>query len=388
MENKNNDIEKEKQNKSRFIFNCIIIILIYVGFYLFMNSSIVKNFDRSIENGTILDNIAEITNKERNHIKFNINKVIFTNEYVLRELGFNINGNSLVLAIEINILNKGKHAFNINNIGVELSDENGATYQGFFQKNYLDVTDEIINPEMNKDMFLFFKIPKKQKYILRLQDGSILSDVVIIEIIDNQIYTTVKKEQKEIEDTHQITKTSLDKENKNSFIKEPQTPQEILADIDRLQAKYFEIIMRHDMLWQVTDDYNGRENDLEDLSILYKEINKKTDKTHPLYKKFKKIVSKDSNESVKDSIELTAIAGQYEKNIDDLLNEVYKEIKLKLPEKDFIALRNSQRKWIKDLNAYTQIYDKQDFGSISPLIKYYFEADMKCYRTQLLMMYL
>ena len=388
MENKNNDIEKEKPSKGKFIFNCIIIILIYVGFYLFMNSSIVKNFDRSIENGTILDNIAEITNKERNNIKFNINKVIFTNEYVLRELGFNINGNSLVLAIEINILNKGKHAFNINNIGVELSDENGATYQGFFQKNYLDVTDEIINPEMNKDMFLFFKIPKKQKYILRLQDGSILSDVVTIEIIDNQIYTTVKKEQKEIEDTHQITKTSLDKENKNSFIKEPQSPQEILADIDRLQAKYFEIIMRHDMLWQVTDDYNGRENDLEDLSILYKEINKKTDKTHPLYKKFKKIVSEDSNESVKDTIELTAIADQYEKNIDDLLNEVYKEIKLKLPEKDFIALRNSQRKWIKDLNAYTQIYDQQDFGSISPLVKYYYEADMKCYRTQLLMMYL
>ena len=83
-----------------------------------------------------------------------------------------------------------------------------------------------------------------------------------------------------------------------------------------------------------------------------------------------------------------SVQSEYYEDADELLNEVYKEVKGKISKEDFNKLKLSERKWLKDLDAYEKVFDSMGFGTISTLIYYTYQIDMREFRTLLLMMYL
>ena len=74
--------------------------------------------------------------------------------------------------------------------------------------------------------------------------------------------------------------------------------------------------------------------------------------------------------------------------IDKLLNDIYKEIKEKLPQNEFEKLRLSQKKWLRDVQDYNKIFESKGFGTIGTMVKLDYETNMRSFRSLLLMFYL
>lgn len=130
--------------------------------------------------------LAEKANamKTQNGIAFKVLSKRYTTEAVLRQSGIPTDENSLVLVVNVLVLNDGNNPYNPN-IKARLLDRNGATYAGGVYKNILEMVNSsqnILNPGMSKEEILFFKIPREQEYILELQDGSIFSTTVSLKL--------------------------------------------------------------------------------------------------------------------------------------------------------------------------------------------------------------
>ncbi len=119
-----------------------------------------------------------------NGIQFSIVSTKLTNEATLRGMGIPSTGNSLVLAITVNVKNNSQKPYKPN-VRAQLKDDNGAIYAGNAYVNVFSILNSaqnILNPGMEKEELLFFKIPENKPFTIELQDGSLFGESVFIRL--------------------------------------------------------------------------------------------------------------------------------------------------------------------------------------------------------------
>ena len=174
--------------------------------------------------------------------------------------------------------------------------------------------------------------------------------------------------------------------SKNKFY-DLNTPSKVLAKIDELQTKYFSLVKRNDVLLQIEDN-EVRRQDLQDLNILFNEVEQNIDKNNFYFQKYKQIEEQFTVNPGITTLDMIEFDTKHYNAIDKLLNEVYREVKTRIEEKDFAALTNSELKWLKEVEQYKNVYESKQFGSIRYLIYLGYEINMREFRTLLLMLYL
>ena len=183
-------------------------------------------------------------------------------------------------------------------------------------------------------------------------------------------------------------KTSLKSENNSINAQKIQEIPNTLDEIEKYQKKYFEIIKRNNALLNLSSE-DIVKKDLKELRDLFEEVKSKTDKTSAYYSKYEEnIKNYKKKNSLNTTNEMNEFAQKSYKDVDLLLNNVYKEVKLQISNEEFEKLKNSQKNWLKEIEKYNSIFEAQDFGSIKYLIKADYEINMRSFRTLLLMLYL
>ena len=153
----------------------------------------------------------------------------------------------------------------------------------------------------------------------------------------------------------------------------------ILNQIDIYQARYWAIVKRNDVFF--TQNNNIIENDGGDLSDLFNEViekininnsylkqllkeetqyNKKASKFFKFGNIFKfsrstRITLNQFNPK-KDISKLVVCDNQFHETLDNLLNELYQQIGTTVNSNDFEQLKQSQAKWLNDVNSYRNTY--------------------------------
>ena len=176
--------------------------------------------------------------------------------------------------------------------------------------------------------------------------------------------------------------------SKNALNNQKQA-QEILSDIDNYQKIYFSIIKRNDVLL-FFEDFPELNNDRKELKKLFAYVKKKV-KNKNYLKEYKQIEKKYSKCNCYDEETMDCInefAQNHYKEADALLNTTYKEVQTKISPEDFKKLAESENKWLKEIEAYEQTYNSQEFGSLGTSTYYDYQTNMKSFRTLLLMLYL
>ena len=168
--------------------------------------------------------------------------------------------------------------------------------------------------------------------------------------------------------------------------KNQKTSADVLSEIDKYQAKYFEIVKRNDLFLQV-EETPAIKNDRKELKKLFKEV-KKHVKSKDTLRKYKEIEKRYAKCEEETTVGMNEFANNNYKEVDALLNEVYREVKTKISPADFKKLTASEQKWLKEVNAYKKVFDSKGFGTIGTIIYYDYEISMRQFRTLLLMLYL
>ncbi len=163
--------------------------------------------------------------------------------------------------------------------------------------------------------------------------------------------------------------------------------QNALDEIDGYQAKYFEIIKRHDALLDMTNSTESKK-DIKELSLLFQEVKNKINKDNSYLAEYEKIKEKRIKNLGNTEFEINTIASENHKAVDKLMNDIYSNIKSQLNKEDFEKLNISQKNWLSEVENYNNIFNSKDFGTIKTIIKLDYEINMKSYRTLLLMLYL
>lgn len=172
------------------------------------------------------------------------------------------------------------------------------------------------------------------------------------------------------------------------------TPAQTLNKIDEYQARYFEIIKRHDMFLHI---YSGEEDyakkDDDDYNALYTEVEKQIVKNNFYVKKYYQTIKQYRECDGMTTNDMMYAASQNYKAIDKLLNEVYQEVRGIIPAEDFENLKQSEIRWIKDVDKYHKKATSEDgeymygsYGSRAGIMNA--EVDMRQFRTMLLLLYL
>lgn len=161
----------------------------------------------------------------------------------------------------------------------------------------------------------------------------------------------------------------------------------LLTQIDNYQSRYFEIIKRNNFLIEFDVD---TKKDKKDLEKLYLEVEKRIDANNEYLKKYYQNENDFKNSPIE--LETTAQMNKYAyegyKKVDELLNEVYQEVRKKISSEEFEELKISQRNWLQEVEDYGEVFDAQGFGTIGTVIYYDYQMDMRKFRTLLLMLYL
>lgn len=165
------------------------------------------------------------------------------------------------------------------------------------------------------------------------------------------------------------------------------TPNQVLAKIDELQARYFSIVKRNNALLDIFGDEECQQ-DLDELKALFSEVEKNIDKNNYYLQKYHEIEKKYAQNQGETTVDINDFASKHYEAVDNLLNEIYKEVKKKLPEEDFNQLKKGEIQWIKDVNSYQEVFEQQEFGTIRTLVKLGYEINMRNFRALLLMLYI
>lgn len=215
--------------------------------------------------------------------------------------------------------------------------------------------------------------------------------IVILALIISLIFALTKNINKTTiptdlaENTLNSEQTVSEKESTTTGVTE-MSADEILSLIDSYQSRYFEIIRRNDVLLDVYGQ-NSTAEDLEALEGIYREVTSKISNQDYLAK-YDAIEEQFANNTGETTVGMNEFASQHYDAIDGLLNEVYQQIKRKIPQEDFKKLTTSEIKWIKDVGNYESVFESQGFGSNGTVIKLNYEINMRGFRTLLLMLYL
>ena len=171
--------------------------------------------------------------------------------------------------------------------------------------------------------------------------------------------------------------------------KKTMTSAEKLELIDNYQEKYFTIINRNHLFINTVDseDFDQIDKDRKELKKLFAEVQKQV-KNKKYLKKYKAIEKRYSKCNETTTIKMNEFAQKNYNEIDNLLNEVYKEVKSKISSEDFAKLTISEQKWLKEVKNYKKVFDSKNFGTIGTIIYYDYEINMREFRTLLLMLYL
>ena len=161
---------------------------------------------------------------------------------------------------------------------------------------------------------------------------------------------------------------------------------EILSDIDKYQERYFKIIKRNDVFLSFESN-NTLNRDRKDLKKLYNKV-KKQIRNKKYLKEYKEIEKRYSKCNEETTIGINSFMENNYNEIDNLLNKVYKEVQQKIPPEDFKYLVLSEKKWLKEVNSYEDVYNSMGFGTIGTMIYLDYQIDMRKFRTLLLMLYL
>lgn len=164
------------------------------------------------------------------------------------------------------------------------------------------------------------------------------------------------------------------------------TPAQTLQQIDELQARYFNIIKRNDVLLQIQDS-DEYQQDMKDLNNLFKEVEQKIDKNNYYLQKYYNIKEQYAVNTGNTQSDMNTFASNEYEAVDGLLNETYQAVKAKIPPEDFKQLITSELKWLKEVENYYKVYEQQGFGTIGSLIHSEYECNMRNFRTLLLMLY-
>lgn len=192
--------------------------------------------------------------------------------------------------------------------------------------------------------------------------------------------------------TNQVVVNTINKRNKiqqnvSKSKKNKKMASEILVEIKNYQARYWEIVKRHDTLLMTWSD-DDKKKDREELDLLFEEVINKIDSNNKYLKRYYEIEKEFENNTGENTIEINEFASRHYKAVLSLINDVYKTVKSQISEEDFIELRADERKWLKEVNAYKKVFDAQEFGTIRTLIAYNYEINMQNFRALLLMLYL
>ncbi len=164
------------------------------------------------------------------------------------------------------------------------------------------------------------------------------------------------------------------------------TPAQTLQQIDELQARYFNIVKRNDVLLQIQDS-DEYQQDMKDLNNLFKEVEKKIDKDNYYLQKYYEIKERYAVNTGISQSDMNAFASNEYEAVDTLLNETYQAVKAKITPEDFKQLITSELKWLKEVEDYYKVYEQQGFGTIGSLVHLGYECNMRNFRTLLLMLY-
>lgn len=178
---------------------------------------------------------------------------------------------------------------------------------------------------------------------------------------------------------------SLQTEDKKSYL-------QTLKQIEEYQKQYWQIIKRNDMLidlWFQVEGGKDYEKDKTDYDNLYQEVINKIDKNNQYYKKLESI-GKNTDLECESQPCMNEYAQAILDETDTLLNEVYKDLKAKMPKSDFNKLKLSERKWLKDIEKYKHdVIDKQNQKTMGTMIGVLIPGayeDMKKFRVLLLLL--
>ena len=164
------------------------------------------------------------------------------------------------------------------------------------------------------------------------------------------------------------------------------TPAQTLQQIDELQARYFNIIKRNNVLLQIQDS-DEYQQDMKDLNNLFKEVEQKIDKNNYYLQKYYEIKEQYAVNTGNTQSDMNIFASNEYEAVDGLLNETYQAVKAKIPPEDFKQLITSELKWLKEVEDYYKVYEQQGFGTIGSLVHSRYECNMRNFRTLLLMLY-
>ena len=165
------------------------------------------------------------------------------------------------------------------------------------------------------------------------------------------------------------------------------TDIDTLTKIDSYQEQYFKIIKRNDLFLQLysSDNYD---KDIEDLKNLYNKVVSEINPNCEFLQKYNELEQKYAENTGGNTFEINEFAQNHYNAVDKLLNDTYKAVRLKIPQDDFNKLVQSELNWLKEVDEYKNVYDKQGYGTIGGLIYLNYQIDMRNFRTLLLMLYL
>ena len=190
--------------------------------------------------------------------------------------------------------------------------------------------------------------------------------------------------------------------NNNIENKQNLSPSEILGQIDLYQEKYFNIIKRNDFF--IKNNNSLIENrDKRELDALFKEVQSNLNKSNLYLEKlnnidnnyenkyfldsnnssWSKIIKKQKNNTNLNFFESNS--SYYNKEVDKLLNDVYQKIRKTIPNEDFEQLKQSEIKWLKDIDQYHKHCVE---NTHSCEMKEWYLCNMRRFRILLLLQYL
>ena len=157
--------------------------------------------------------------------------------------------------------------------------------------------------------------------------------------------------------------------------------------VDDFQQRYFDIITRNDVLL-LSESNEDIKNDEKQLSELFDEVKSKIDPKNPFLLRYNDISAKFAENKGENTYEMNQFAQEKYNAVDGLLNDVYQSVISILTDDDANALRESESKWLKQLDKYNTYFEEKDYGTIKYLVKSEYECNMRSFRTLLLMLYL
>lgn len=163
-------------------------------------------------------------------------------------------------------------------------------------------------------------------------------------------------------------------------------PSQVLAKIDELQAEYFTLIKRNDVL--LVPQGHEFEEDRVELDALFEKVKNNINHKNPYYQEYLNIEQEYANNSGETTQEVNDFAQRHYDAVDKLLNETYQAVRAKIPQEDFKQLIQSELAWLREVEAYHKVYEQQEYGTIRTLMNYNYEINMRNFRTLLLMLYL